>query len=171
MRDIRAIESYATRILNRTRTLSIPVPIDVAAHRLGIILKAAELGDVSGLLVLENDRALIVYNRDQAPVRQRFSIAHEIGHFLLHRSSKSLFIDKMYVMRRDSRSSQGDDPNEIEANRFAAAFLMPKSLLIDAISDIDLDLEDETTIRELADQFEVSQQAMTFRIANMFKQF
>ena len=118
MRKVSAIEGYATRILNKTKAMIIPVPLDLVARRLGIVLRAADLDEVSGLLVLKDDVALIVYNREQPYVRQRFTIAHEIGHFLFHKEDgESLFIDKHYITRRDSRSSSGEDPKEVESIR------------------------------------------------------
>lgn len=80
---------------------------------------AAGLGEtVSGMLVVEDDRGAIGYNATHAPVRQRFTIAHEIAHYILHvkKSRKSqLFIDRSVTFRRDETSSTGDDNQEVEA--------------------------------------------------------
>jgi len=62
------------------------------------------------------------YNDPHPLVRQRFSIAHEIGHFILHQKQGQLFIDKTYkVFLRDQLSSSGENIQEIQANQFAAA--------------------------------------------------
>ena len=63
--------------------------------------------------------------RDEPPARRRFTIAHEIGHHLLHS-------DGATVMCRPIDVGQADDTNrarEREANRFAAELLMPEALL------------------------------------------
>jgi len=54
-----------------------------------------------------------------------FTIAHEIGHFILHHGESDLFIDTTYVAFRDSESTKGENRAEIQANQFAAALLMP----------------------------------------------
>jgi Zn-dependent peptidase ImmA (M78 family) len=80
-------------------------------------------------------------------VRQRFTIAHEIAHYLHHskRSPQSqLFIDRTVTFRRDEVSSTGDDREEVEANQLGAALLMPRELLQLEIKKHDLDLDDLT---------------------------
>ena len=54
------------------------------AHRLNLAVQSEALGDnVAGMLVIEGDRGAIGYNSTHALVRQRFTIAHEISHYLL----------------------------------------------------------------------------------------
>ena len=69
--------------------------------------------------------------------------------------------------RRDERSSQAIDPDEIEANRFAAELLMPYAMIVDDI--IDIDIEDDEELRELADKYQVSVQALTHRINDLLR--
>lgn len=165
------IEERARQVLQAADALQIPVPIEAVAAHLGLELEAAFLGDdVSGILVVEQGHGRIGYNQDQSPVRQRFSIAHEIAHFVLHQTKAPLFIDKSYtVYHRDERSASGEYRHEIEANQFAAALLMPEALVRTALNHTSFDLADEnaTTLDELARQFQVSRQAMSFRLANL----
>jgi Zn-dependent peptidase ImmA (M78 family) len=136
-------------------------------------VERAALGDdVSGLLVVQDDHGVIGVSASQAPARQRFTIAHELGHFLLHREVMPVFIDKQFFKPylaafRDSASSKGEDRIEREANSFAAALLMPAAMVRKAIAQLEVDVADEDAIDELAKQFQVSRQAMTFRIANL----
>src|SRR5580700_1670903 len=126
------IEARAEQVLRDTESFRVPVQIDVVAHRLKLTTNAAALReDVSGMLVVEDDRGAIGDNSTHAPVRQRVTIAHEIAHFVLHlkQNRKSqLFIDR-FVFRRDENSSTGNDREEVQANRFGAALLMPASLV------------------------------------------
>ncbi len=163
------IETQAQQVLRKTNCQQLPVPVELVAHHLGLRVEPAELGeDVSGVLVLGDGGGTIGYNAAHASVRQRFSIAHEIGHFTLHRETGQLFIDKQYtVYLRDQRSSSGEDLQEIQANQFAAALLMPDVMVRGAIVGIDFDLGDETALDALAEKFQVSRQAMTFRLANL----
>jgi Zn-dependent peptidase ImmA (M78 family) len=150
-----------------------PVPVEHLALRLGLAVERADLGrDVSGVLVVRNGRGLIGVNADQAPTRQRFSIAHELGHFVLHRIQMPVFIDTQFTRPylaafRDATSSTGEDKREREANAFAAALLMPESLVRDAVARLALDVEDDAAIVQLAKRFDVSRQAMTYRLVNL----
>ncbi len=80
--------------------------------------------NVSGFFDCE-ERSIFV-NRDEYPLRQTFTIAHELGHKILHEEwAKS---SDYKVLLRDS-SYQSDEPHEKEANAFAAHLLVPRSLL------------------------------------------
>jgi Zn-dependent peptidase ImmA (M78 family) len=165
------IEEQANQILRRTDCLRVPVPVELVAHRLSLRVEPAALGeDVSGVLVVSDGMGTIGYNTSQALVRQRFSIAHEIGHFELHQETGpgQLFIDKTYIVyRRDQRSSNGEYLQEIQANQFAAALLMPEELLRLEVAHIGFDLADESTLDALAEKFQVSRQAMSFRLSKL----
>jgi Zn-dependent peptidase ImmA (M78 family) len=170
-RPRREIEVRAEQTLRETDTYGVPVAIDVLAHRLKLATQAAALGDdVSGVLVVENGRGAIGYNSDHARVRQRFTIAHEIGHYLLHvkqNQQSQLFIDRYVAFRRDDVSSAGSDRDEVEANRLGAALLMPESLVREQIQKHNLNLDDEEAVAMLAKQFQVSTIAMTNRLINL----
>lgn len=170
---IRSAEDAATQILKEMGIHSVPIPVERVALQLGLQVERALLGDdVSGLLVVQDSRGVIGVSAAHAPVRQRFTIAHEIGHFLLHREAMPVFIDKQFFKPyfaafRDNRSSTGEDRLEREANSFAAALLMPAALVREAIAQLQVDVADEDAIDELAKRFGVSRQAMTFRVANL----
>lgn len=165
------IEQRAEAILQGTGTYRVPVAIDVLAHRLKLTTEAAALGDnVSGVLVVENERGAIGYNSSHAPVRQRFTIAHEIAHYVLHVNKNrrsQLFIDQYVAFRRDGQSSTGSDHREVEANRLGAALLMPESLVRAEIVKHSLDLDDDEAVNLLAKRFQVSTAAMTNRLTTL----
>lgn len=146
-----------------------PVDIERLAKREGLRVVEERLeSEISGMLYREGERATILINKDDAPVRKRFSIAHELGHFFLHTSS-SVFVDRR-VRFRDSSSSQGTIPEEIEANSFAADLLMPQSWVLREVSRLRLRRfppTDEQLIEQLADLFQVSKQAIEYRLANL----
>src|SRR4051812_11307021 len=118
-----AAEKRATQTLRKLGITEAPIPVEDVAEQLGLRLQSFALGDdVSGVLVVDGDAGVIGYNSSHPAVRQRFTIAHEIGHYLLHRSDSSLFIDERYfAVFRDKKSSEGVDSREREANAFAAA--------------------------------------------------
>src|SRR5918999_1169209 len=152
------IERRATELLKSVKAMDIPVRVDAVAHRLGLRVECTPLGEeVSGLLIIENGRGTIGINEAHPLVRQRFTLAHEIGHYVLHRDQSELFIDKKYTaVFRDSRSSSGEHRAEIQSNRFAAALLMPRPLLESEIDAREFDLGDESALEKLAADFVVS---------------
>ena len=170
---ILSAERKAEEVLVQLAVRGAPVPVEHLALQLGLSVERAQLGDdVSGILVVRDGRGLIGVNTAQAPTRQRFSIAHEIGHFLLHRNVMSVFIDKQFTRPylaafRDATSATGEDKREREANAFAAALLMPERFVRNVVTDLGADADDDGAIALLAKRFEVSQQAMTFRLVNL----
>lgn len=163
-----SLNQRAERILRETGTYRVPVPIEIVAHRLNLTTEASPLGDnVSGMLVVENDRGAIGYNSSHARVRQRFTVAHEIAHYLLHLKKNlrsQLFIDPFVIFRRDDNSGTGNDREEVQANQFGAAILMPSTLVLKEIKKHGLDLDDEDALALLARRFRVSTVAMTYRL-------
>jgi Zn-dependent peptidase ImmA (M78 family) len=81
-------------------------------------------------------------------------------------SQPRLFIDR-YVAFRNDESSAGNDWQEIEANAFGAALLMPAELVREEIKQRKLVLDDEDDLSTLAKQFHVSPAAMSYRLINL----
>ncbi|HEY4303420.1 MAG TPA: ImmA/IrrE family metallo-endopeptidase [Gemmatimonadaceae bacterium] len=162
-------EKQAMQTLRRLGIDDTPIPVHLVAQRLGLHVQSFALGDdVSGVLVIEGDTGVIGYNSSHPSVRQRFTIAHEIGHYVLHREDASLFIDERYFTAfRDKKSSQGSDPRERQANAFAAALLMPTHLVKREIEQQRFDIADDETLGNLAKKFEVSVQSMAYRLSNL----
>jgi Zn-dependent peptidase ImmA (M78 family) len=142
---------------------------DVAKH-LGLRIVSMDLEeDVSGLLITKPDISCVVIRKDDAVTRQRFSIAHEIGHFVLRHqfaAGEHVHVDRGYrVSHRDQRSSSGTDLKEIEANQFAAALLMPSSIVTEHIRALGIEALNDEHVTNLAHTFKVSEQAMTIRLS------
>ncbi len=142
------------------------LPIDIFAlieqEGLKIIFEDME-DDHSGFLLVEKGKGTVAINSSHHANRQRFTGAHELGHYILHTQGVDrLFVDKAF--RRSAASSTGEDYIEIEANRFAAEILMPEALIKETVGDRPLtDLD----IYQLSLDFEVSEQAMTLRLVNL----
>jgi len=81
--------------------------------------------DVSGFLMKENETYTIFVNMNEPIYRQRFTIAHEIGHFIL----KHLEGEEISISFRDEHSKTGSDPKEVAANSFASELLMPREIV------------------------------------------
>ena len=167
---LRAIERQAEKLLRDSGAWRVPVPIEYVAEALNLRTDASVHGEgVSGVLVVEGRRGAIGYNPTHPPVRQRYTIAHELGHYILHvkdLAQQSLFIDR-YVAFRADQSSQGNDSQEVEANAFGAALLMPERLVREEIRARGFDLDDEDDTAALAKRFRVSTSAMSYRLVNL----
>ena len=149
-----------------------PVRVEdiVRAHGIEILRHRFD-GPESGFALRDNNRWYIGLNTQTSRRRQRFTTAHELGHLLLH-EGKQLIVDQA-VLRVDLRnhvSSMGTDIEEIEANTFAAALLMPERIVSRYIGDLikaDGDITRENLITELARTFDVSAEAMGYRLINL----
>lgn len=162
------IEESANQLLEKFQAFDIPVKVDKIAFLLGLEVDFVSLGeDVSGLLLVENGKGFIGINSSHPSVRQRFTIAHEIGHYVLHGQEENLFIDKKYNAFRNTNSATGVDRAEIQANMFAASLLMPQILLEKHIKSKGFDLGDGSVLSEIAKDFEVSVEALAYRLAKI----
>jgi Zn-dependent peptidase ImmA (M78 family) len=102
----------------------------------------------------------------QSAERQRFTIAHEIGHLVLHDLGE-VHVDK--VNFRSSLSSTAENVEEVEANAFAAALLMPRALVMADLQGQVVNIEDDRQIDWLSKRYGVSNQAMTYRLINIYR--
>ncbi len=161
------IEKKAGWLLARAVVHIPPVPVKRVAEHIGIKIELADLGeDCSAVLVRNGPRAVIGINKTEPITRRRFSIAHEIGHFLLHKGET--YIDKGYrVNFRDLESGSGTKKEEMDANAFAAALLMPAPWVRAAFKKQPFDLTDDESLGKLAHKFKVSTLAMTYRLMKL----
>ena len=169
-RSSATIRKTAEKVLFDCGVKSAPVPVERIASHLGAQIKYSPFeGELAGTLAKGDGRVVIGVNSSHHSNRQRFTIAHECGHLLLHEGEA--FVDKSFrVNLRDDISSMAVDSHEIEANRFAAELLVPYKMLLDDLKGQDIDLENEETILKLAKKYGVSVQAMTHRITNLMEE-
>ncbi len=163
------IETLTQKILHECNVVEPPVPIEGIVKRYGLQLHFQALqSDLSGFLYREQENGIIGVNSIHAKVRQRFTIAHELGHFLLHQND-SLHVDRaVHVKFRGNLSKQGIDTDEMEANLFAAEILMPQDLIVREFERNEpIDILDEDFIVQLAHQYNVSMQALILRLVNL----
>ncbi|MFN8552534.1 MAG: ImmA/IrrE family metallo-endopeptidase [Candidatus Obscuribacterales bacterium] len=146
------------------------VPIDL--HRIfehyKISVRKHDLEEsVSGMLVIKGGHAVVGINESHHPNRQRFTMAHELGHFLLHAEETKVFVDSSPVFFRDATASEGISTAEIEANNFAAEILMPEKFIREQVKKHPIDAFDDVSVRRLASKLQVSVQALTIRLTNL----
>jgi Zn-dependent peptidase ImmA (M78 family) len=161
------IKDKVSRLLREMRITSAPIDVDRIAQHVGIPIRREFLnGDISGFLYRKDERAAIVVNRRQFPTRQRFTIAHELGHYFLDHKRDEIHVDRAFVLKfRNGSTPAGSDPEEIHANAFAAELLMPENFLqADLVAYERHGVIDDTAIQILADKYEVSIQALIIRL-------
>lgn len=161
------IEKTVRELLRKNHIFRPPVPVDSIAHEEGIELRHAPTGiNISGALIRSPEGTFIAINDAHHPNRQRFTIAHELGHYYLSHSSAAFHVDEDFTVKlRDQKSSQATDSDEIAANAFAAELLMPRDFVIHDVADL-LPLDSDVP-RKLAKKYRVSEQAMTIRLVNL----
>ncbi len=150
-------------------------PIDVLKiadkNNISVVIDKSAPEDISGFITTNNKTTVIGINGEHDKKRQRFTIAHELGHFLLgHINSEETHVDKKIVIRfRNNSSSSGELVEEVEANLFAAELLMPTEMIYKKIAtNKAFELEDlSERIASLAKEFNVSEQAMMIRLTNL----
>ena len=136
-----------------------PIPVLEIAERNGVNVVFADFEEysetVSGFCAFTKARLYV--NADDRPERQNFTMAHELGHWILHRV---YFVENPELYPVLPRFSEPDkaDPLEKEANKFAACLLVPKRLLLPVRT---------SPISALASVFGVSRTMMEFRAQNI----
>lgn len=138
---------------------STPVPIDAIIADMGLPLCYEALDDnISGYIERTNGSYRIVVNSNHARTRQRFTAAHELGHYIYHRDllGEGVGDNRAYRTEGTGRQNANIRPlHERQANSFAANVLMPRHRLVSVAGE---------STATLADRFGVSQEAMRIRL-------
>lgn len=141
----------------------VPVALDDIAAKAGINIRPlgpnAQQTGISGEAFIDDDgQKIVTFNPSDIRQRQRFTIAHEIGHHLLgHTQSGKRFRDDLGNFQTSTY-----DADERDANAFAAELLMPETAI-----DFYIRRKKVYDLRELAELFNVSLTAMQYRLTNL----
>lgn len=135
-----------------------PIPALEIAERNGVDVIFAKFGEASATVAGFCDfrNAKLYVNAADIVERQTFTIAHELGHWMLHRSFFENHPEEYGILPRFQQVNE-NDPFEKEANAFAASLLVPKRLL-NPVRD--------ASVSSLASAFGVSRTMMEFRLKN-----
>ena len=156
-------EELAAAALEAVRVAQVPFPIvDLPAaienvFGADVTVLPLEAG-FDGLAVSSSEVKLILASTSTVPARQRFTIAHELGH-LLAGDEQELTVDEDVFDANHRRT-----PGEMRANAFAAAFLMPESVLRRVVGAAGLD---EIGFARLCFDFGVSPSSLSYRLQNL----
>lgn len=129
--------------------------------------------DVSGLIIVDekkwekyNSKQFIIVNLIESAARRRFTIAHELAHYILHKKDS-----KLYAHRDMAGKDNQRNPIEREANYFAANILMPEGLVKEKVNDIKNQIRGKVPgfilTKEIAENFAVSEAAADVRLRQL----
>ena len=136
---------------------NLPVDVYSLAASLGLKIYSDDFSgrNVSGKLVRRNGEFFIVVNDKDPASRQRFTVAHEIAHFVLHRDMISTELEDNAMYRSDL-----SDTYEIEANRLAADILLPADR-------VKQEYKKTPALVPLSNKFDVSVDALKIRLKQL----
>lgn len=164
---------------NKDDQLSSLIRASRKEHRIDVVDLAQRLGlDVYSVDMPENDcgdiqqdqetnKVYIEVNRNHPITRQRFTIAHEISHYLKHRDELT---QKGKLDRKDQYSDAKELKLEAEADQTAAAILMPETVVEDYFTDKQWSKNtkfDPEMIEQIADDFWVSRTMAVTRLRDL----
>jgi Zn-dependent peptidase ImmA (M78 family) len=153
MRSRKNVAQLASKVLDKVDFDSLPIPIIEIAEEIGLKVVPFDFPEeISG--VLKKEKRIIGVNKRHHGNRMRFTIAHELGHFLLGHG----------VEREEDIVEKDFDEGgrkEREANIFASEILMPEMWVKNIID------KEGKDVTKLAKDFQVSPQAMTIRLMEL----
>ena len=165
------IEEKVNAVFEETGLISIPVEVVSMANLYGFEVYELEMdSNTSGIIIIDtkpiknfDSEKVIVVNSDHSKARKRFTIAHELGHYILRGKPTTCYA------HRDS--SENYDSDEKDANSFASALLMPKEDIIRYANSEQEDLNGEMIefllIAKVAKRYNVSQSAAEVRLKKL----
>ena len=137
-------------------------------EKLGIeLVRDTSLGSKSGLIEYDDGAFKISVNAWENPRRQKFTAAHEVAHYVLHRDllkkngHLNRHTDTLFGDPSENVSAPFNDTHEVQANRYAARLLMPARLVRQYFK------AEAGNVDRLSDVFEVSKAAMKIRLKTL----
>ena len=155
----------ARRVLSEFGIVEPPVDPEEIAESLGVDVIFASFNPevsrkISGFIDFEEGdepSARIVVNKNMSPKRMNFTIAHELGHFLMHQEyAKS---NEYRILPRSNHHSSDKPNEEKEADAFAAELIAPKGML--------MRYKRIASLPELSSIFVASEEMLNWRIQNI----
>ncbi len=155
------IAKLASQVFKKSGT-QIPVEVVKAAASYELEVFVTDMEKMvgatpSGILAKHQGKWAIYINNEDSLTRQRFTIAHELGHFLLH--SGKQFVDSFSAGEAFYRDGE-DSTQEREANYFAACLLMPSE-------EVEKLWPESKDPKDAARKFQVSEVSMTYRLKHL----
>lgn len=152
--------ALSDNVVDDDNQIYFPVDVDLIAQKLNLKVHRSPLdASVAGLIVQsgEDQPVEVFINQSDRSTRQRFTLAHEIGHFVKRTKTPGQSL-LGFIDYRDELAGRGTDPEEIWANAFAAELLMPSFAVRNYWAS-------GMSVQKMAKEFDVSRSAMETRIS------
>ena len=169
------INKFIEGLLEKCQITEPPIDVEKIAKFLKIIVvkrSYKDKGPLSGMLVRSQNKIIIGINESHSIEKQRFSIAHEIGHFFLH-DGEELIVDQNFLVNfRHLKTNPGQYHKEKDANYFASSLLIPEKFLFNDLKSYQINSltskKFEEISKDLHKKYNVSLIAMRLRIYSLF---
>ncbi|OQQ12936.1 hypothetical protein B0675_36445 [Streptomyces sp. M41(2017)] len=159
-------EAAARQLVQESPASGLPVDPEAVAERLGAtVVRQPAPVELSGMLVRRDDQTVIGINADLDPTRQRFALAHLVGHLQLHRR-RDLILDTVERHALGNLASLPTDREETEANRFALELLAPETAVRSAAVEADFRTAAQL-VDLLAPRFDLTRSTMAGRLMGL----
>jgi hypothetical protein len=135
--------------------------LETIAWSCGLAVRYAPLAGCDARIVGKGDRGVLTVNSAQSPARRRFSLAHELGHWQLHRGR--LMLCRAEEIEGSVAEARG---LELDADQYAAALLMPRYLFVPSAAGLK-GKPPWTMVDALSAQFQTSLLATALRMITL----
>jgi Zn-dependent peptidase ImmA (M78 family) len=167
--DIHNPEVLVQAIFAQKPDMPIPVPIEemVVANDIKKVERLSGAPEFVGMLVTDETKSYgqIWIGGDMRSTRQRFTIAHEFGHFLLPHHTKMEYRCRSQDLSQGEKGSTPEAEREWEANRFAAELMLPRQQFIKRLGKVAAPCLSH--VERLATAFDMSVEATARRYLNL----
>ena len=159
-------DAAARELVERYGLTGMPVDPEEVAHKLGaVVVQQPSPQELSGMLIRRDGEAIIGLNADHDPARQRFALAHLVGHLHLH-PRRELLLDTAARYSHGNLPSMPTDREEAEANRFAGVLLAPDGLVRRMAAEADFRTGAQL-VDLLAPRFGLTAATMAYRLMGL----
>jgi Zn-dependent peptidase ImmA (M78 family) len=166
--DIHNPEALAQAIFAQKPDMPIPVPIEdlVIANDIRQVEKLVNAPEFVGMLVTDETKSYgQIWVGDMRSTRQRFTIAHEFGHFLLPHHTQMNYQCSNKDINQGEQGTTPEAKREWEANRFAAELMLPKQQFVKRLGKIAAPCLSH--VQRLSTAFDMSVEATARRYLNL----
>lgn len=141
------------------------IDLDLVAYSLNADVKRTALSDCEGNIIGTDEKAIITVNNNADRRRQRFSLGHELGHWVNDRGKNLTYRCDTNDMRQRSMSKDNfRQQKEVRANQFSAELMIPDHIMGRYLNNLDITAE---SINYLANEFDVSRTSTAIRVVEV----
>jgi len=141
------------------------IDLELIAFMLGAEVKFSSLSDCEGYIIGCANKAIITINNDADPRRQRFSLGHELGHWVNDKGKNLTFrCDANDMKQWQLKKNDFRQHKEVRANQFSAELIMPGFLFTPQLANRDINF---TSLKSISSEFRSSRTSTAIRIVEL----